>query len=117
MPARTNLVPDYPQEARTSGKTGVVVLKVVVLPDGAVRRIKTTTHFAHDDQGAPVRGSGISQDVTEDYEREEQLRQSQRMDVLGQLVDRQAWSGVDRLALHRTASCQHVGWPLPVVVR
>ena len=38
------------------------------------------------------------------------------MDVLRQLVDRQARPRVDRLALHRPASCQHVGRPLPVVV-
>lgn len=40
VPARANLLPEYPQEARTSGKTGTVVLKVVVLPDGSVGDVK-----------------------------------------------------------------------------
>ena len=38
------------------------------------------------------------------------------MDVLWQLVNGQARACVDRLALHRAASSQHVGWPLPLVV-
>ena len=38
-------------------------------------------------------------------------------DVLRQLVDRQARTRVDRLALHRPAGGQHVGGPLPLVVR
>jgi hypothetical protein len=38
-------------------------------------------------------------------------------DVLRQLVDRQARTRVDRLALHRPAGRQHVGGPLPLVVR
>ena len=36
--------------------------------------------------------------------------------VLGQLVDRQCGSGVDRLTLYCATGSQHVGWPLPMVV-
>ena len=36
--------------------------------------------------------------------------------VLRQLVDGQRRAGVDRLTLHRTAGCQNVSRPLPVVV-
>jgi protein TonB len=36
MPASSNRVPPYPQEARAAGKTGTVVLKVVIRADGAV---------------------------------------------------------------------------------
>jgi protein TonB len=36
VPAKTNETPAYPQEARNSGQTGTVVLKVVVLADGSV---------------------------------------------------------------------------------
>jgi len=39
-PLRTNVVPVYPEDARTSGRTGVVVLKVVVLPDGSVGDVR-----------------------------------------------------------------------------
>jgi protein TonB len=40
MPARTNAVPGYPQEARASGKTGTVILKVVILADGTVANVQ-----------------------------------------------------------------------------
>ena len=38
-------------------------------------------------------------------------------DVLGKFVNGQAGSGVDCLPLHRTTGSQHIGWPLPLVVR
>jgi protein TonB len=40
MPARSNAVPAYPQEARASGKMGTVVLKVIILADGSVARVE-----------------------------------------------------------------------------
>jgi protein TonB len=36
VPDRGNPVPDYPAEARSAGKTGTVILKVVILADGSV---------------------------------------------------------------------------------
>ena len=36
VPAHSNPIPTYPQEARASGKTGMVVLKVVILADGSL---------------------------------------------------------------------------------
>jgi len=39
-PASSNTVPTYPQEARASGKTGTVVLKVVILADGTVANVQ-----------------------------------------------------------------------------
>jgi len=36
MPAKSNVPPPYPQEARAAGKTGMVILKVVVLANGKV---------------------------------------------------------------------------------
>ena len=35
-PLESNPVPPYPQEARAAGKTGMVILKVVILADGSV---------------------------------------------------------------------------------
>jgi protein TonB len=35
-PHESNAVPPYPQEARAAGKTGMVILKVVILADGSV---------------------------------------------------------------------------------
>ena len=37
-------------------------------------------------------------------------------DVLRQFVDSQAWTGVDRLALHSPASGQYISRPLPLVI-
>jgi protein TonB len=39
-PLASNTVPSYPQEARSSGKTGTVVLKVVILADGSVADVQ-----------------------------------------------------------------------------
>lgn len=40
MPAKTNAIPPYPQEARAAGKTGTVVLKVIILADGTVADVQ-----------------------------------------------------------------------------
>ncbi len=40
MPASGNPLPTYPQEARASGRTGMVVLKVVILADGTVANVQ-----------------------------------------------------------------------------
>jgi periplasmic protein TonB len=40
VPASSNPIPAYPQEAKASGKTGVVVLKVVILADGTVANVQ-----------------------------------------------------------------------------
>lgn len=39
-PLASNAVPPYPQQARASGKTGTVVLKVVILADGSVADVE-----------------------------------------------------------------------------
>jgi len=39
-PNKANTIPPYPQEARASGKTGTVVLKVVILADGTVADVQ-----------------------------------------------------------------------------
>ena len=40
MPAKANTVPSYPQEARATGKTGMVILKVVILANGRVADVQ-----------------------------------------------------------------------------
>jgi two-component system cell cycle sensor histidine kinase/response regulator CckA len=57
-----------------------------VWPDGTVRRISLIAHFSFDDGGRPVRAAGVAIDVTERRSLEDQLRQSQKMDAVGQLA-------------------------------
>src|SRR5689334_2733503 len=40
MPAKTNAIPPYPQEARATGKMGTVILKVIILADGSVGSVE-----------------------------------------------------------------------------
>jgi periplasmic protein TonB len=40
MPLKANAPPEYPQEARAAGKTGMVILKVVILADGRVADVQ-----------------------------------------------------------------------------
>ncbi len=39
-PLKSNVVPAYPHEARAAGKTGTVVLKVIILADGSVADVE-----------------------------------------------------------------------------
>jgi len=39
-PLKTNAIPQYPEQARADGKTGAVVLEIVVLADGTVGTVK-----------------------------------------------------------------------------
>ncbi|MBI1815662.1 MAG: energy transducer TonB [Deltaproteobacteria bacterium] len=40
LPAKSNAVPAYPQEARANGQTGTVILKVVILANGRVADVQ-----------------------------------------------------------------------------
>jgi protein TonB len=40
MPVKSNTIPEYPMEARAAGRTGMVILKVIILADGSVARVE-----------------------------------------------------------------------------
>ena len=58
----------------------------IVLPDGRVRWLADHGRLVRDPQGNPLYMTGVCIDITDRREMEERLRQSQRMDAVGQLA-------------------------------
>jgi two-component system, cell cycle sensor histidine kinase and response regulator CckA len=57
-----------------------------IWPDGTVRWLSGAGRVHLDEHGEPVRGVGISQDVTERHTLEEQYQQAQKMEAIGRLA-------------------------------
>ena len=66
--------------------TDFTIQNRTITPDGKVRSMTGAGRFILDERGAPVRGVGISQDVTERRTLERQYQQAQKMEAIGQLA-------------------------------
>ncbi len=58
----------------------------IIRSDGEVRHLREVEHVFQTENGQPLRSEGIVQDITETKLAEEQLRQVQKMDAIGQLT-------------------------------
>jgi PAS domain S-box-containing protein len=72
-------------KAMTSG-ADFSVMNRSIWPDGTVRWLSGAGRVQLGAQGEPVRGVGISLDVTERHTLEEQFQQAQKMEAVGQLA-------------------------------
>ncbi|MHB8287234.1 MAG: PAS domain-containing protein, partial [Caulobacteraceae bacterium] len=87
-----NVVPEDLAALRTTMAGGLITPGDLELeyrirhPDGAVRHVLSRGHTYFNAQGQPVRRTGVGIDTTSRHVLQEQLRQAQKMEAVGQLT-------------------------------
>jgi two-component system cell cycle sensor histidine kinase/response regulator CckA len=73
-------------ETATKSGSDFNVLHRTIRPDGTLRWLSGAGRTLLDENGQPLRGVGISQDVTERHTLEAQFQQAQKMEAVGRLA-------------------------------
>ena len=89
--AKKQILPDdrelFDTAFRQAMETGNFQLECrIVWPDDSVHWVVAEGHLYRDEQGDPIRLAGTLRDVTERRQVEESLRQTQKLEIIGQLT-------------------------------